>query len=250
MKRIAIKSLVFLLLGAVVNVAVAWGCATWVDFDWRQKRTQGYDHFAGWGFETTVDPTSRFIGYTASRYQRFGSQRVTVFHSSAYTGMPGRTTIPFEDMIPQWAIEFLDIPELSGERIRTTSAHTHSAIVDGRGWPCLALWGGMKRPILGLRVLRYGQPVQLVERNHGIIRLDSKTTGPVANTDHRFLPTRPILPGFLINTIFYTGVLWLLCSAPFAARRLIRKQRGKCVRCGYDLRHAEHDVCPECGAER
>ena len=29
MKRIAIKLVVFLLLGAVVNVAVAWGCALW-----------------------------------------------------------------------------------------------------------------------------------------------------------------------------------------------------------------------------
>ena len=27
-----------------------------------------------------------------------------------------------------------------------------------------------------------------------------------------------------------------------------RRQRGQCLRCGYDLRGTEHDVCPECGA--
>ncbi len=47
MKRIAVKLVVFLLLGAVVNVAVAWGCATLVDFDWRQKRWQSSAVYLG-----------------------------------------------------------------------------------------------------------------------------------------------------------------------------------------------------------
>ncbi len=245
MKRTAFKLVVFLLLGAVTTVAVAWGCATWVDFDWRQKRWQRYDHFA------EHDRVNRFFGYTASRYQRFGSQRVAVGHSSGFRGIPGKSTIPFEEIIPRWAHAFLDIPELTKrEPGWFEEAHTHNAIVDGRGWPCLALWGGMKRPNRGLTIYRDGTPVQLVERNHWIIRLDSKTTSPIANTDHRFLPTRPILPGFLLNTLSYALVLWLLWSAPFTTRHLIRQRRGRCVRCGYDLGHAEHDVCPECGAER
>ncbi len=66
--------------------------------------------------------------------------------------------------------------------------------------------------------------------------------------DFRAGPLRPVFPGFLINTLFYTVILWLLWSAPFATRRLIRKRRGRCPRCGYDLRHAVHDACPECGA--
>ncbi len=30
-------------------------------------------------------------------------------------------------------------------------------------------------------------------------------------------------------------------------RHLIRPKRGLCVACGYDIRHADHDACPECG---
>ncbi len=62
------------------------------------------------------------------------------------------------------------------------------------------------------------------------------------------LPLRPIWPGFAINTIFYAAILWLLTLGPFNARRFIRRKRGLCINCGYDLRGAEHEVCPECGA--
>ncbi len=63
------------------------------------------------------------------------------------------------------------------------------------------------------------------------------------------LPFKPIWPGFVINTVFYAAILWLLTFGPFAARRIIRSKRGRCIKCGYDLRGAEHEVCPECGCE-
>ena len=64
----------------------------------------------------------------------------------------------------------------------------------------------------------------------------------------RILPLRPIWSGFAIDTAFYAAILWLVIPGPFALRRHFRRQRGLCVPCGYDLRHAEHAVCPECGA--
>ena len=62
------------------------------------------------------------------------------------------------------------------------------------------------------------------------------------------VPTSPIWPGFAINTIFYATILWLP-FAPFQLRRYVRVKRGLCINCGYDLRGAEHAVCPECGVE-
>ncbi len=61
------------------------------------------------------------------------------------------------------------------------------------------------------------------------------------------LPLRPTWPGFAINTLFYAAILWPLICGPFVLRRLIRRKRGLCVVCGYDLRHADHEACPECG---
>ncbi len=61
------------------------------------------------------------------------------------------------------------------------------------------------------------------------------------------LPLRPIWTSFAVNTFFYAAVLWLLIPGPFALHRLIRRRRGLCLACGYDLRHAEHEACPECG---
>ncbi len=64
------------------------------------------------------------------------------------------------------------------------------------------------------------------------------------------LPLRPIWPGFAANTLFYATILWVLIPGPFALRRFLRflsERRGLCPACGYDLRYAEHEACPECG---
>ena len=61
----------------------------------------------------------------------------------------------------------------------------------------------------------------------------------------RFLPLRPILPGFVINTLFYAMILWLLFLGPFTARRMIRRRRGQCATCAYPI--GSNSVCTECG---
>jgi hypothetical protein len=64
------------------------------------------------------------------------------------------------------------------------------------------------------------------------------------------LPLRPIWTGFAVNTIFYATILWLLTLGPFTARRMIRRKRGRCLKCGYDLRGNLSPGCPECGWRR
>jgi len=67
---------------------------------------------------------------------------------------------------------------------------------------------------------------------------------------HRVLPLRPIWPGFVIDTLFY-GVIWF--GVPFgftSAKRFIRIKRGRCPRCGYDLRGNLEAGCSECGWNR
>ena len=65
-----------------------------------------------------------------------------------------------------------------------------------------------------------------------------------------FLPLRPLWPGFAINTVFYATILWLFIPGPFALRKHIRRKRGLCVACGYDLRGNLSQGCPEYGWRR
>src|SRR4030095_411957 len=84
--RFALKLALFLLLGAIINVALAWGFAAFVTLDWRQQGTEvECDHFSEW----PGDHNSRFVGYTAFRWKRGGSVRVSVFPSINFDG-PGR----------------------------------------------------------------------------------------------------------------------------------------------------------------
>ena len=187
MKRIAIKLVVFLLLGAVVNVAVAWGCA--------------------------------------------GLKEIRLWDDAS-----ADWATPIEE--EQWARH---VPEAFAGR---------SPYV----WIFRDAWGNSDKAMLDLDypseslliTRRSGWPARCVE---GAYRPYPRGYSPsLVVGDKRLLPLAPLFPGFLVNTLFYSLVLWLLWSAPFATRRLIRKRRGRCVRCGYDLGHAEHDVCPECGA--
>lgn len=61
-----------------------------------------------------------------------------------------------------------------------------------------------------------------------------------------FLPWYPLWPGFAVNTVFYAGVLWVLCCGPFTLRRMIRRRRGQCPACAYPI--GQSPVCTECGA--
>ena len=65
----------------------------------------------------------------------------------------------------------------------------------------------------------------------------------------RVFPFHPIWPGFAVNTIFYAAILWVP-FAPFVLRRHIRRKRGRCPQCAYDLRSDLTSGCPECGWRR
>jgi hypothetical protein len=66
--------------------------------------------------------------------------------------------------------------------------------------------------------------------------------------DGTVLPTVPLWPGFLVDTAFWGGaafVVWSVRGGAGFVRRGVRRRRGRCVRCGYELKGLA--VCPECG---
>ncbi len=66
----------------------------------------------------------------------------------------------------------------------------------------------------------------------------------------RRIPCRPVWRGLGVNALLYASFVWLLFGGLPALRRYARRRHGRCPKCGYDLRGAEHEVCPECGVER
>ena len=95
------------------------------------------------------------------------------------------------------------------------------------------------------QVARLGLVMHPPRWKNALVVKDQTVGGPFSA---RVIPLKPIPVGIVVDTLFYAAILWLLTLGLFAARRIIRRKRGHCIKCGYDLRGAEHEVCPECGS--
>ncbi len=229
MKRIARWLIVYLLLGIVTTIAVAWACAAWVD---------PY---------TTAQPSPRRSGgamdgrhYTiwmVGEHAAIGTARTVSFWGDpSYTDLfpSGPFFGPPDPLIPNWApflVPSADIP----------AGPQHVRVADGRGWPFLAMWSG----------LSYDEPIQLPTKTptitHGLVLNPSAMSGPSPETTVRMLPLALIWSGFLADTAIYSLVWFVLLMLIVAGRRALRSRQGCCVTCGYDLRGTPHGQCPECG---
>ncbi len=224
---------IFLLLGAVVNVAVAWGCATWsalklvslragpptdADQSWWQQVVP-----AGAATRASVVLQSRGFGYDSLRT----------------FGVRSGEAVFQEDPSGQVAYRV------------SVNVKTDRATLVRSGWPWRS--GAGERWDLGVSPMT---PIPMLGDKVTTWRDADLQTSAVSfvrptwlgGSSFRLLPLRPIWPGFALNTLFYAAVVWSLIFGRFALRRHIRRKRGLCVACGYDLRHADHDACPECGA--
>ena len=86
-------------------------------------------------------------------------------------------------------------------------------------------------------------------REESVWHLPNVSNKLFPSTNKLTLPYEVLWPGFTINTLLYAAIVWVVWLSPFTARRMIRRKRGHCLKCGYDLRGAEHEACPECGVE-
>ena len=223
-KRRLAKLAMFLILGAIVNVAVAWGCALFSqvaevsgmtdlsnparwwpaylsDADWPPPRRALRWNGTGFGV-TVVDVLSEARGSRSKDWYldegtEFGSIYLYRF------GWPLRSL--------QWVQHGTGGPRALA-LVRDAEARA--------GWR------------KGIAV-----PDIIPARGERLTRR---------------IPITPVATGFIVNAFLYGTVLWLLTLGPFNARRVIRRKRGLCIKCGYDLRgHSAgggEAVCPECGA--
>ena len=219
-----------LLLGAFVNVGVAWTLAATV-------RTEGLDDWEGLGW-IACEYDSPYRGWVTMSLVGLGSSRVvTEVFSRDFLGtlFPPVSSRP-EEIIPGWAEALHQVPL----DYNPVEAYAKIRIHDARGWPSLALWSSYDATPDPLNQWWIGGGA------NGI-RIDR--ANPVSNSEtdeQRLLPLRLIWSGFILNTLFYTALAWIAVPGPIALRRLCRARRGLCMKCAYPTGAGE--VCTECGA--
>ena len=213
--------LLLLVAGAIVNVAVAWGCAMWSGTSMEIveiERPDLNDEYIAWWSVRFPERDPRPRKLTREESLNDVDPGYVLIEDAEVFGVRGRNMalLPWRQATSIWA-----------------------------GWPLEALTGEWR-----YRALWQQQP-RTQEVN--LIRADWL---PQPELDvwgycfDRFLPLRPLWPGFAINTVFYAVMLWLLFAAPSALRRRWRIRRGLCPKCAYDLRGGPPDggACPECGS--
>jgi len=204
-KRRLLIVAVFLVAGAVVNVAVAWGSSTLAESA---------------QFDALLTARIRRQHFEASnRPDRIESDAPWV--EGAFRGV---------------RVVVVVVVRPPGEGL----VHLHRA-----GWPARALEGRESISPSGDPSYRWGIPFP--NKVSLALEFPRGSRKPIVKTVTGLLPLRPIWRGFLLNTAFYALALILPTGMLWSLRRLVRRRRGLCLVCGYDLRYGEHDACPECG---
>jgi len=223
-RRAAFGGLLCLILltgGAVTTVAVAWMIAMISD---------------GLGV-TTSD--QRFVGYSLTELSG-GFRRGTLTSRDKCEVAVVSIIEPADDPVgeveevririeddrapvhapPAWAATAFVMPRPANG--------ASAGFVSAQGWPLIsmaAVWqdvthdGSWKN---GLEISGWSGIQTNIER---------EAFGPA-----KALPLRPIWPGFAFNTLFYAAIWFGVFFGFTSAKRIIRAKRGRCPRCGYDLR--------------
>ncbi len=233
-----IRICVFLLLGAFVSVAVAWGCALWSPMRLVAQRSSRLPDAAEqtW-WETRPSQAIAPEAATVHEYSGFACEQRMI--RGVRSGLGEFRTITG------------NVRAVNGNRAFYMSADTLLDVANSvqSGFPCFAVTGerwdfqvnptaSMPNPILPSNTA-VRAPDALV------FAIDINLPPPLGGPSYRIVGWRPIWPGFAINTLFYAAILWLLIAALFALRRRRRIKRGLCPACAYPI--GESDICTECG---
>ena len=247
MRRHLFIAVIFLLAGAVVNVAVAWGCAVTADPD---------ANIAALSVVERIDELAIADFWLVRKGAGVGVQRIAYTR----TGL-GTPTI--------WK------PEVEVIQCDRRTGEGEASLQDSRACPPWAPWPPEPRPAIRESVvhLAVGLPLKCLHATNPSVHFDRQLSQPLqplqaigsrlrqvapASWKHALVPPNgpfagdvlpyyPIWPGLAVNTAFYATVLWLLICVSLALRRFIRMKRGLCPKCTYPM--GESAVCTECGRE-
>lgn len=224
MKRWVSIITICILIGAIINVAVAWWFA--IPKHGGSNSTTSYL----WGI------SSLGSGYRVWRVDTSIRVGVTFSISEIYAFTPhGERELSLEEALPYWADLLRPDPDTNDRYPLGLN------VALANGWPfrsAMIIAGPDFNPDdIFLRGLPWDAPDWI----RGKLKIPASQTSPV------YLPLKIIWPGFVTNTILYANVPFLLLIMKFRLRGYLRSRRKQCTKCGYPIGQSE--VCTECGAE-
>jgi len=210
MRRACVTALLWILAGALVGNVVAAAAAL---SRWPRATDTWYS--SGWQSSSSG---LHAINESDRRWERWSTD--------------GRSTA--QPSPPPFA--WLDPPPKPTILYRGVNYHVTSA-----GWPVRALCMASANDVSPMR-----DPWGPVEHYYSV---RYPAPWPTEWADAR-VPLRPIIPGQAINAATYGGSLWALLFLARSARPTLRRHRGLCPKCAYDLERNLAAGCPECGWNR
>jgi hypothetical protein len=245
MKRRAFKLIVFLLAGAIINVAVAWGCAVFAPLASLQTDKSG-KHTWPENRPTEFPPLATNRGSLAQFGLSRSIQTACVVKLKEIEKLKDAILSVKSDVHSSGAREARERLANDLMLLQPGDPGMFSYTSLSAGWPAHAFEGGRWQWLLLLDPPSASQQRFRLDRS-----IDLADYPAIANSDPssatRLLPLKTIWPGFAINTILYAAVLWMLFAFPFVIRR-VRIKRGQCASCGYSLHESVSEECSECGA--
>jgi hypothetical protein len=212
--------ILFLTLGALLNVTVAWTACTIVGFFEPKLSMQVYATSAAgpcWIMES-----HRHFGFVRmfSRMSLGSLPGVTVINGMGW----GSPSIPREQY---W--DSSDVIEQAG------------------GWPMLSMWCGLETRGFGIK--DGGTVFYATYRTSWDLGGLSLATTDRANGGPGLfsvaVPLKPIWRGFAVNTLVYAMILWLMRNGRGIWQRLRAYRTNLCMNCGYPI--GQSPLCTECG---
>jgi hypothetical protein len=210
----------YVAIGVLLSLSVAWSCALWSPLRGSRALTD---------VEASV-VLRRLTGMFENRgapqgVRNWGFGWAFVFAVDATIPAPDVSTPVSGRSRGRHATALVQLPTSPDDRL----VHIVTA-----GWPVTCLTG--ERHTIGVATQRHG----LAEPPRAVRELSVKP--------RRVLPLRPMWPGLAANTALYASAVWMAVPGSLLLRRSLRRRRGQCGGCGYNLRHVDHQACPECGA--
>ncbi len=217
-----------LALGAAVNVAVAWACATW--------------HYVGRAPRIAIGSTlgDGAIPCQAAMYRSGMAHRVHSIWGPLVTTQEARGWP--RELGGRWAR--LLLPESEEDQ------QAGARVLDRRGWPMRSMWSALEIDAAPPRAPGIGPTV--LPSVTCVIRGIELSPYPQFGSEamlHQFrvLPLGIIWLGYAGNTVLFAAMAWALLASVHYSRRAIRAGAGRCPGCAYEIRSTACDRCPECG---